>query len=52
MSDPSNCLKFFMADNRVILATARTRGCHNSVHLKQMLTRITLVFSFLTLLTA
>ena len=26
MSDPSNCLKFFMADNMVISATARTKG--------------------------
>ena len=26
MSDPSNCLKFFMADNKVVLGTARTPG--------------------------
>ena len=39
MSDPSNCPKFFMADNRVILATARTRErfqMPNSMHQKHI----------------
>ena len=30
MSAPSNCLNFFMADNRVISATARTLQCLKS----------------------
>ena len=48
MSDPSNCLKFFLTNNRVILATAKTREGLKSA-LKLLIQCIQSIFSFLTL---
>ena len=48
MSDPSNCLKFFLANNRVILATARTQEGLKSAF-KFPMQCIFSIYSFLTL---
>ena len=48
MSDPSNCLKFFLANNRVILATAKTQEGLKSA-LKFPMQCIQSIYSFLTL---
>ena len=47
MSDPSKCLKFFLA-NRVILATAKTQEGLKSA-LKFLMQCIQSIYSFLTL---
>ena len=48
MSDPSNCLKFFLANNRVILAAAKTQECLKSA-LEFLMQCIQSIYSFLTL---
>ena len=48
MSDPSNCLKIFLANNRVILATAKTLEGKKSA-LKFPMQCIQSIYSFLIL---